>query len=335
MLAPTSEITSSRVETLVPPASHVSAPVLLLAGSGNHPLANAIGVELGLRVGSCTLERFPDGESFVALNEGVRGHEVILLQPTSPPVNDNLMQLLALADACRHAAAERIVAVIPYFGYARSDRRDGRRTPVMASLAATLVQTAGIDQVVTLDVHTPTIEGFFRVPVDNVTAVPLLAEALRSRISPDTIIVAPDVGALRLANRYARHLGLPVAVCHKHRVTATEVNVARITGDVAGRPCLVVDDMITTGGTVIESIRALTAAGAPKEIRVAATHAVLVPGALERIVDAGIEEILVTDSIPVVPRRLGRAQLDVVSVAPLLATVIRRLLDGGSLREMA
>lgn len=335
-MAPAIEITSPRVEMLLPPAAaHQSAPVLLLAGSGNHALAEAVGAALGIRLGSCTVERFPDGESFVALNEGVRGHEVVLLQPTSPPVNDHLVELFALADACRHAAAERVVAVIPYFGYARSDRRDGRRTPVMASLAATLLQTAGIGQVVTLDVHTPTIEGFFRVPVDNVTAVPLLAEALRPRLSPDTIIVAPDIGALRLANRYASHLGYPVAVCHKQRTSATEVSVARISGDVAGRPCLVVDDMITTGGTVVESIRALIDAGAPREIRVVATHAVLVAGALERIVEAGVRDILVTDSIPVQPRRLGRAQLDVVSVAPLLALAIRRLLEGGSLREMA
>jgi ribose-phosphate pyrophosphokinase len=274
----------------------------------------------------------------VRLEEPVRGEEVILLAATAPPVNDHLVELLALADACRRADAARIVAVVPYFGYARSDRRDGRRTPIMASLVAELAEHAGIDHVVTVDVHTPALEGFFRIAVDNVTAVPALASALAERLTNaanNAVIVAPDLGALRLANRYASKLELPVAVCHKRRLGGAEVSVSRITGDVAGRRCIIIDDMISTGGTIVESVRALNDAGAMPEHIVAATHAVLVPGALDKIGNVGVRELLVTDSIEPRGDPTARLQPTIISIAPLLATAIRRLLDGGSLRELA
>jgi ribose-phosphate pyrophosphokinase len=205
----------------------------------------------------------------------------------------------------------------------------------MGSLVARLLEAAGVEQLVTLDVHTPALEGFFRIPVDNVTAVPALAEALRPRLAPGTVVVAPDLGAVRLANRYAIALDLPVAVCHKQRRSATEVSVGRITGGVAGRPCVIVDDMIATGATIVESVRALLAAGAAPGIAVVATHGVFAAGALGKLAAAGVGALLVTDSIP--PRWQPEADLQpgVVSVAPLLATATRRLLDGGSLRELA
>lgn len=311
------------------------AAVTLVAGSASRRLASLVERELALRFAGCTIERFPDGEVSVRVDEPVRGRDVILLAATSPPVNDHLVELLAIADACRRADAARIVALVPYFGYARSDRRDGRRTPIMASLVADLIERAGIDHVVTTDVHTPALEGFFRIPVDNLTAVPVLAAWLRARASRDAVIVAPDVGALRLANRYATELDLPVAVCHKRRLGGAEVSVGRITGEVAGRPCVIVDDMISTGGTIAESVRALKDAGALPDPLVAATHAVLAPGALDRIAAAGVRAMVVTDSIE--PRDAASAPFDpeVVSIAPLLATAIRRLLDGGSLRELA
>jgi len=307
----------------------------LLAGSANPPLAAAVERELGIRFGACAVERFPDGEVSVRLDQGVRGQEVVLVQGTSPPVNDHLVELLAFADACRRAAAARVVALVPYFGYARSDRRDGRRTPITASLVAHLMETAGIDQLVTLDVHTPALEGFFSIPVDNLTAVPILAGALRAHVSPGAVVVAPDLGAVRLANRYAVHLDLPAAVCHKQRTSATEVSVTRITGDVAGRPCLIVDDMIATGSTIVESVRALREAGASLNIVVAATHAVFVPGALDRIAGAGVRTLIVTDSIPLRTEASATPRPEIVSIAPLLATAVRRLLGGGSLRELA
>jgi ribose-phosphate pyrophosphokinase len=310
----------------------------LIAGSASHSIASLVEHDLGRRFAAATIERFPDGEVSVRLEEPVRGEEVILLAATAPPVNDHLVELLALADACRRADAARIVAIVPYFGYARSDRRDGRRTPIMASLVAELAQRAGIDHVVTVDVHTPALEGFFRIPVDNLTAIPALAGALAERLADATVnavIVAPDLGAVRLANRYATRLGLPVAVCHKRRIDGAVVSVNQITGDVAGRRCIIIDDMISTGGTIVESVRALNEAGALPGHIVSATHAVLVPGALEKMGDAGVRDLLVTDSIE--PRSDSTARLvpTIVSIAPLLATAIRRLVDGGSLRELA
>jgi len=318
-------------------AKHRTSPTLLV-GSASRSLAAAVEREMARPFTKATIERFPDGEVSVCLEDPVRGEEVIILAATAPPVNDHLVELLALADACRRADAARIVAVVPYFGYARSDRRDGRRTPIMASLVAELAERAGLDHVVTVDVHTPAVEGFFRIPVDNVTAVPVLATALSDHFAhamDGSVIVAPDIGAVRLANRYARQLELPVAVCHKRRLDGSSVSVSRITGDVAARRCIIIDDMISTGGTIVESVRALNEAGALADPVVAATHAVLVPGALEKIGGVGVRTLFVTDSIE--PRRddVARVVPAVVSIAPLLATAIGRLLEGGSLRELA
>ncbi|HET9424713.1 MAG TPA: ribose-phosphate pyrophosphokinase [Gemmatimonadaceae bacterium] len=323
-------------DTQIP--SVAARPVTLLAGSASRSLAALVEHDLGRRFAAATIERFPDGEVAVRLDEPVRGDETIILAATGPPVNDHLVELLALADACRRADAARIVAVLPYFAYARSDRRDGRRTPIMASLVAELAEQAGIDHVVTVDVHTPALEGFFRIPVDNLTAIPALAAGLAERVaqaSGNAVIVAPDLGAVRLANRYATALDLPVAVCHKRRIGGAEVSVGRITGDVAGRQCIIIDDMISTGGTIVESVRALKAAGATAEPIVAVTHAVLAPGALDRIADAGVRDLLVTDSIAPGADPAARLQPTIISIAPLLATAVRRLLDGGSLRELA
>ena len=315
-----------------------SIAATLIAGSGSRHLATSLEQDCGRRFAATTIERFPDGEVLVRLDDPVRSSQVILLAATAPPVNDHVVELLALADACRRAGAERIVAVVPYFGYARSDRRDGRRTPIMASLVAELMERAGVDHVVTIDVHAPAIEGFFRIPVDNLSAVPLLTRAIADRmksLSEALVVVAPDLGALRLANRYAVTLGLPVAVCNKRRLSGTEVSITRITGEVAGLRCVIVDDMISTGNTIIESMRALNEAGTVGSPLVVASHAVLVPGALERLADAGVRELIVTDTIE--QRRDGVAALvpTVVSVAPLVATAVRRLVDGGSLRELA
>ena len=309
----------------------------LIVGSGSRHLVAPIERECALRFAPTTIERFPDGEVMVRLDAPVRSSEVILLAATSPPVNDRFVELLALSDACHRADASRVVAVIPYFGYARSDRRDGRRTPIMASLAAELIERAGVDHVVTMDVHAPAMEGFFRIPVDNVTAVPALARAIAERtrdLSESLTIVAPDLGAVGLANRFAAILDLPVAVCHKRRLSGSEVAVTRITGDVAGRRCIVVDDMISTGATIAESVRALNDAGAVGEPLVAASHAVLAPGALDKMADAGVRDLFVTDSIEPRADSTTRLTPTIVSVAPLLAMSIRRLVDGGSLREL-
>ncbi len=313
---------------------HETTPTLV-AGSASRALAALVERQLALPFAGCTVERFPDGEVSVQLDDTVRGRDVILVAATSPPVNDHLVELLAIADACRRADAARIVAIVPYFGYARSDRRDGRRTPIMASLVSNLLERAGIDHVVVVDAHTPALEGFFRVPVDNLTAIPALAEALRSRVGADGVIVAPDLGALRLANRYSASLVLPVAVCHKRRTGGSEVSVSRITGDVAGRRAIIIDDMISTGGTIAESVRVLREAGVLPDIVVAATHAVFAPGALEKMSRAGVGTLLVTDSIEPRGDTTSRLDAEVVSIAPLVATAIGHLIRGGSLRELA
>jgi ribose-phosphate pyrophosphokinase len=239
-------------------------------------------------------------------------------------VNDHLVELLALADACRRADAARVVAVVPYVGYARGDKRERRRVPVMARLVADLLERAGVDHVLALDVHTQQLEGFFRIPVDVLTAVPTLCDAVRASLEPRTVVVSPDLGAVRLATEYGRRLDLPVAVCRKRRVDGATVEVSQVIGDVAARPCLIVDDMITTGNTVVEAVRALRAAGADRAVTVAATHGVLAAGAADLLFDAGVASVVVTDSVPLAADSARRG-VRAVAVAPLLAAALRRL----------
>ena len=306
---------------------------VIFAGTANEGLAAGIARELGVNLGSCVVERFPDGETNVRLDEPVRGREVFVVQPTSPPVNDHLMELLAFADACRRASAARVTAVVPYFGYARSDKRDGKRVPIAASMVADLLQSVGISHLVTVDVHTPQLEGFFRIPVDGLTAVPILVEALRGRLPEGAVVVSPDAGRVSMATEYANRLKTGVVVLHKRRESGTETRVTRVVGDVRGRPCLIVDDMISTGGTTAESVCALIEAGARPEITVAATHGLLVEGAREHLAHGAVREVLVTDTV----RREGEGwpDLRVVSVAPLIASAIRRVLADESLSDLS
>jgi ribose-phosphate pyrophosphokinase len=295
-------------------------------------LATSVAVELGARLGACSVERFPDGELSVRLDEPVRGRKVFIIQPTSPPVNDHLIELLAFADACRRASAAHITAVIPYFGYARADKRHGRREPITASMVADLTQAVGVNHIVTIDLHAPQIEGFFHIPVDSLTAAPVMAEALRPGLSAETVVISPDAGRVRMATEYARLLGAPVAVLHKERTSGVETRVTRLVGDVRDCPCLIIDDMISTGGTIAESVEALLEAGARPEITVAATHGLLLAGAREKLTRPEMREILVTDTVA--PPAHDWPQLRVVSVAPLIASALRRFLDNGSLSAL-
>lgn len=304
----------------------------IFAGTANPELAAAIARELGVDLGRCTVERFPDGEISVHLDESVRGHEVFIVQPTSPPVNDHLIELLVFADACRRAAAARVTAVVPYFGYARSDKRQGLRRPITASFVADFMRCTGIAHVLTVDLHTPQLEGFFRIPVDDLTAVPLLCASLRHQIPGDAVVVTPDLGGVRRATEFGQRLGVPIAVCHKHRTSGTEVKVTEITGDVRDRACVIVDDMITTGGTIAESARALVKAGARPDFTVAATHGVFVDGAFARLAEAGARTVLVTDTVAITDREWP--PLRVVSAAPLIAAALRRVLADGSLADL-
>ena len=296
----------------------------IFAGTANAELAAAIARELGVDLGSCTVERFPDGELSVHLDQSVLGHDVVIVQPTSPPVNDHLIELLVFADACRRAAAARLTAVVPYLGYARADRRQGLRQPITASMVADFMRSTGIGHLLTLEMHTPQLEGFFRMPVDNLTAVPLLSASLHHQIPDDAVVVSPDLGGLWRATEFGQRLGLPVAVCHKRRLSGTDVRITDVTGDVRDRACVIVDDMITTGGTIAEAVRALLAAGARPDFTVAATHGVFVSGAYARLAEAGVHTVLVTDTVALRDREWP--PLRVISVAPLIAAALRRLL---------
>jgi ribose-phosphate pyrophosphokinase len=307
-------------------------PDLLIAGTANPALSRDVALALGRPLGACRIERFPDGEVAVEIEESVRGRGVFLIQPTSAPVNDHLVELLVLADACRRADAARVTAIVPYFGYARSDKRAGRRVPVTARAVADLMQSAGIGHVVTVDAHAPQIEGFFHIPIDDLSAYPVLCQALRPFIRPDSVIVSPDLGGARRAALYSERLSLPTAICVKRRTSGASVSITQVIGDVRDRPCIIVDDMITTGGTVAEAAKALVTLGARGDFVVAASHGVLMPGARERMRAAGVTRVLVTDSIP--QDEGGEPPLTRITVAPLLADVIRRLSAGESLRDL-
>jgi ribose-phosphate pyrophosphokinase len=306
--------------------------MLLLGGTANPALAAAIAVSLGSRLGARRIERFPDGEVSVELGESVRGRDVFLIQPTSAPVNDHLVELLALADACRRADADRIVAVVPYFGYARSDKREQRRVPVTGRVAADLLESVGIGHVVTVDAHTPQLEGFFRIPDDDLSALPALAGAIRPHVPDEAVIVSPDLGGVRRAALFAARLKRPAAICVKQRTSGTEVAVTQVIGDVRDRLCVIVDDMITTGGTIAGAAKALIESGAHRHFVVAATHGVLSAGALDKLDQAGVVQLVLSDTVALPP--VHRPPLTTVSVAPLLAEVIRRLDAGESLRDL-
>lgn len=304
----------------------------IFTGTANPALAAAIARELGVRLGRGEVERFPDGEVAVRLLEPVRRKEVFLVQPTAPPVDAHLVELLALADACRRAAAARITAIVPYFGYARADERHGRREPVTARMVADLLQAVGIDHLVTVDLHAPQIEGFFHAPVDSLTAVPTLCAALRDRLPPGVAVVSPDTGRVRMATEYAHRLGAPVIVLHKQRASGTETAVTHLVGEVRDRACLIIDDMISTGGTIAESVETLLAAGARPEITVAATHGLFVEGAREKVLHPGVHEVFVTDTVALRGKDWPRVRI--ISVAPLIAAALRRFLADGSISDL-
>jgi ribose-phosphate pyrophosphokinase len=310
----------------------MSREFTIFGGTANPALAAAIAWELGVDVGACTVDRFPDGEVAVEIREPVRRKEVFLVQPMAPPVNDNLVELLALADACRRAAAAGLTAIVPYLAYTRSDKRHGRREPITARVIADLLQAVGIARVFTMDLHTPQIEGFFYVPVDSLTAVPTVCRALGDLLPPDVAVVSPDSGRVAMATDYAQCLGAPVIVLQKRRESGSDIKVTHIVGDVSGRPCLIVDDMISTGGTMAESITALLAAGARPEMIVAATHGLLLVGARAKLEHPAVRAVFVTDTISVTEK--DWLQLHVVSIAPLLASALTRFLADDSIGDL-
>ncbi|TAH36009.1 MAG: ribose-phosphate pyrophosphokinase [Planctomycetota bacterium] len=294
----------------------------VLSGSAHPALASEICAELGLPLAKTYVGRFPDGEIDIKIEEDMRGGDVFVVQPTCPPVNEHLMELLLLIDCLRRASADRITAVIPYYGYARKDRKDEGRVPISAKLVANCIVAAGADRVLTMDLHASQIQGFFDVPVDHLYAKPVIQAEVEKLGLDKLVVCSPDVGGIRLARAYARSLNAGLAIVDKRRVGATETVSENVIGEVAGKNVLLVDDMISTAGSITEATRMLQSRGAER-VYIAVTHAVLCGPAVERLENCPCESILVTNTIPLrgeVPNRLR-----VVSIAPLLARAIARI----------
>ncbi len=271
----------------------------ILSGSGNIRLAQQIANKLGVKLTARILERFPDGELHIEIQESVRGHDVYLLQPTCPPVDENLLELLLLADACRRAGAVQLTAVMPYFGYARQDRRSRGREPVGARVVADLINTSGIERLVAVDLHSRGVESAFAMPLEHLSAVDILAEALRPSVRDNSVIVSPDLGAVKMVERYAALLSLPVAIIHKTRISGEQVKVQRIMGDVCDKEAIIIDDMVSTGGTIEQATKALLEAGSSaSSIKVVTTHGLLVGAAAARLSKLPIEKLYISDSVP-------------------------------------
>ncbi|WP_225412941.1 ribose-phosphate diphosphokinase [Stigmatella hybrida] len=300
--------------------------VVLMSGSSHPVLGAALAEALGVEPGRCEIDRFPDGEHHVEVIEEVRGCDVYLLQSLGPPVDSHLMELLLLVDACRRRGAGRVTALVPYFAYARQDRRETGREPLGARLVADLIRASGLDRIVTLDLHSPAVESCFSLPVEHLSAMPLLAERLRQLVTPGSVIVAPDLGAMKRAERYAALLKLPVAVVHKRRTSGSQVHVHHITGDVKGCTPILVDDMISTAGTIEAAVQALLEAGCEPQVTVVATHSLLVGPSIERLRRLPLLRLLTTDSVPR-PAALP-IPLETVSIASLLARAIEMLRAG-------
>jgi ribose-phosphate pyrophosphokinase len=298
----------------------------IFSGQANRPLAKAICNFLHLPLGEVTLGKFPDGENYCKIEEDIRGRDVFLVQPTCPPVNDNLVELLIMIDSCKRASAARITTVIPYFGYARQDRKDEGRVPITAKLVANLITRSGSDRVLTMDLHSPQIQGFFDVPVDNLYAAPVLNDFVESlgHQPEDRVVVSPDVGSIKRAIGHAKRLGAGLAIVDKRRDNANDTRQEHLIGEpVDGKVTIMFDDMVTTGGSIAGASQKLMDSGA-KEIYVAITHGVFCGRAIEKIKESPITVLAVTDSIPLPPEKMI-PKIKVLSVAPLLAEAIKRI----------
>jgi len=294
----------------------------VFSGHGNIKLAEDICNCLEIPLGSLTIDNFPDGETNVKLNEDVRGRDIFLIQPTCTPVNTNLMELLIVMDAVRRSSAMRITAVVPYFGYARKDRKDEGRVPITAKLVANLIASAGADRVLTVDLHASQIQGFFDIPVDHLYAAPAMLRYYEARGLTNLTVVAPDVGSIKMARAYAKHLGAGLAIVDKRRTSPNSVEIGYVIGDVKGKNVLMVEDMIATGTSLCEACSILKKNGA-LDVYVAATHPVFCSDAFDKLDRSRFAEITVTDTIPLPEEKPDNVK--VVSLAPMLAEAIKRI----------
>jgi ribose-phosphate pyrophosphokinase len=302
----------------------VKDEVQVFAGNSNPALAEAVCQHLGVGLGTAEVKRFSDGEINVKISQNVRGGDVFVLQSTCTPVNDNLMELLLMLDAFRRASAKRVTAVIPYFGYARQDRKVDPRVPISAKLVADLITTAGASRVLTSDLHAGQIQGFFNIPVDNLFATRVLLKYVRERIPSDSVcVVSPDPGGVERARAFAKHLDAGLAIIDKRRPRPNEVAEMRVVGDVEGHKAIIVDDIVDTAGTLAAAASALREAGAT-EVFACCTHPVLSGPAIERVEKSIMKELIVTDTIPLSPQARACSKVRVLSLAQLLAEAIRR-----------
>jgi ribose-phosphate pyrophosphokinase len=310
----------------------MSYELKLFSGNANRPLAEEIAQYLRVPLGDADVSRFSDGEVFVQVNENVRGTDVFVIQPTCPPVNDSLMELLIIIDALKRASARRITAVLPYYGYARQDRKVQPRVPITAKLVADLLAAAGVDRVLALDLHAAQIQGFFNIPVDHLFAAPVIIDYLGKKDLREPVIVSPDAGGVERARAIAKRLKASLAIIDKRREGPNQAVAMYLIGDVQDKDVVVIDDMIDTAGTLVQAVEALEREGA-RRVLACGVHAVLSGPAIPRIQGAPIEETVVTNSIPLTDAKRG-ARIAVLSVAPLLGEAIRRIHDEESVSTL-
>ena len=297
--------------------------ILVFSGNANPELAKKICNYLKVPLGNAQVDRFNDGEVRIRIAEDVRGRDVFIVQPTCNPVNDNLMELLIMIDAIKRSSARRITAVMPYYGYSRQDRKDRPRVPITAKLVANLITVAGANRVLTMDLHAGQIQGFFDIPLDNLFAVNTFMRYFEKMHLPNLVVVSPDVGGMKMARAYAKKFKAGLAVVDKRRINDKEAEVMNIMGEVKGKNVCLIDDLVATAGTLVEAVAALKNAGARK-VFAAATHPILSGPAIERIKDSELEELIVTDTIPI-PREKLIPRIKVLSVGPLLGQAIERI----------
>ncbi|MBQ3219310.1 MAG: ribose-phosphate pyrophosphokinase [Clostridia bacterium] len=302
----------------------------ILAGNSNRPLAEAVAAELKLPLSNAEVGKFSDGEIAITLPQTVRGRDVFIIQSTSIPVNDNLMELLIMIDACKRASAGRVTAVMPYFGYARQDRKARPRDPITAKLVADILTSAGADRVLTMDLHAAQIQGFFDIPVDHLYGAPLLARYFKNKMNEDWVVVSPDVGSVGRARNFASRVNASLAIVDKRRPKANAIEVMNVIGDVKDKSCIMVDDMIDTAGTICQGAQALVNNGA-KEVYACCTHGVLSGPAMERLIASPIKEIVVLDTIDLPENVRNNSKIKVISVAKLIAKAIATIYSESSL----
>mgnify|MGYP004651206227 FL=1 len=302
----------------------------ILTGNSNRRLAEAIATELKLPLSDAEVGKFSDGEISITLPQTVRGKDVFIIQTTSAPVNDNLMELLIMIDACKRASAGRITAVMPYFGYARQDRKARPRDPITAKLVADILATAGADRVMTMDLHAAQIQGFFNIPVDHLYGAPLLAKYFKNKMDENWVVVSPDVGSVGRARNFASRVDASLAIVDKRRPKANAIEIMNVVGDVAGKTCLMVDDMIDTAGTICQGAEALVKNGA-KEVYACCTHGVLSGPAIERLNASPIKQLVVLDTIDIPDEIRNNPKFKIISVAKYFARAIKSVYSDASL----